>query len=213
MHILVLGASGGCGQEVVFQGQKRGHEITCLVRKQTPFEAPEGAIVIRGNALEKDLLEESLKGKDAVISCLGLNRKSKLNPWSRITSPLDLTSKTAEHLISLLKMNTKVAVISAAGVAESFGETNFMLKFLIRTSSLGPAYKDLERMERKLMDSNLDWYAVRPVTLTNSGMDTVKESTGYGLMDNISRASVACFLLDLVEGVVQPESRTSLIKN
>ncbi|MBO6523130.1 MAG: NAD(P)H-binding protein [Balneolaceae bacterium] len=213
MNILVLGASGGCGKEVVSQAQKRGHEITALVRETTPFEGPKGVEVKRGSVLNIDTLRGLVQGKDAVISCLGLNRMNKLNPFSKITSPTDLTSKTADILQSILEPGTKVAVISAAGVAESFSNTNLILRFLIRNSSLGPAYRDLMKMEEFLSKSELDWHAVRPVTLTDFSKKEVRETDSYGLFDMISRASVASYLLDLVEGRVQLERKTPLIKN
>lgn len=213
MNILVLGASGGCGKEVVIQGHKCGHQITALVRETTTFETPKSAEVIRGSVLDKDTLKKAVQGKDVVISCLGLNRESKLNPWSKIISPTDLTSRVADQLVSCLKPNIKVAVISAAGVAESFSNTNPVLRFLIKNSSLGPAYRDLEQMEEILSKSELDWHAVRPVTLIDFSKRDVKGTDSYGLFDRISRASVASYLLYLIEGKVKPEVRTPIIKN
>ncbi|MEQ9090977.1 MAG: NAD(P)H-binding protein [Balneola sp.] len=213
MKILILGGSGGCGLEVVHQAVARGYQVTAVVREETPFKAPDDVKVVRGSVLNRELLESAVKGKDAVISCLGLNRKNKLNPWSQITSPKDLTSQTVSNLVSILKPEIKLAVISAAGVGESFSNTNPVLKFLIRNSSLGPAYNDLERMEEELSESKLDWYAVRPVTLTDFRSKPVIETNSYGLFDMISRASVACFLLDLVAGNTKPKTNTPLIKD
>ncbi|XWN36654.1 MAG: NAD(P)H-binding protein [Balneola sp.] len=213
MKLLILGASGGCGIEVMYQAVARGYQVTAVVREETPFKAPDHVKVVRGSVLNRELLESAVKGKDAVISCLGLNRKNKLNPWSQITSPKDLTSQTVSNLISILNPEVKLAVISAAGVAESFLNTNPVLKFLIRNSSLGPAYNDLERMEEELSQSKLDWYAVRPVTLTDFKSKPVIETNSYGLFDMISRASVASCLLDLLEGEILVQNKTPIIQN
>jgi putative NADH-flavin reductase len=213
MKILVLGASGGCGLEVVHQAVARGYQVTAVVREETPFKAPDDVKVVRGSVLNRELLESAVKGKDAVISCLGLNRKNKLNPWSQITSPKELTSQTVSNLISILNPEVKLAVISAAGVAESFSNTNPVLRFLIRNSSLGPAYQDLERMEEELSKSKLDWFAVRPVTLTDFRLKPVTETNSYGLFDTTSRASVASYLIDLLEGETMIQNKTPIIKN
>ncbi len=213
MNLLVLGASGGCGIEVVSQAVTRGHNVTAVVRETTFFEAPEEVKVIRGSVLSEQLLEEVIDGKDAVISCLGLNRKNKLNPWSEIISPKNLTSEAVGLLINLMKQDKSLAVISAAGVAESFARTNPLLKFLIRRSSLGPAYSDLEKMEKALKGSSLNWYAIRPVTLTDFKIKEVKTADSYSLFSMISRPSVAKYLLDIIEGVEQPDTRTPIIKN
>jgi putative NADH-flavin reductase len=213
MNLLILGASGGCGTEVVKQAVARGYQITAVVREETPFDASDDVEVVRGSVLNRELLESVVKGKDAVISCLGLNRKNKLNPWSQITSPKDLTSQTVSNLISVLNPKVKLAVISAAGVAESFSNTNRVLRFLIMNSSLGPAYQDLEKMEEELSKSKLDWYAARPVTLTSFRSKPIIETNSYGLFDTISRASVASFLLDLVTGKTKPKMTTPIIKD
>ncbi|RNC83949.1 MAG: NAD-dependent epimerase/dehydratase family protein [Balneola sp.] len=213
MNILVLGASGGCGSYVVAQGVQRGHKVTALVREETSFAASPEVEVIRGSVLDYSTLEKATRNQDAVISCLGLKRKNKLNPWSSITSPLDLTTKTAENLMKALPADFPVAVISAAGVGESFDRTNSVLQFLIRKSNLGPAYQDLENMEELLSSGELNWHAVRPVTLTN-GKQSKKTSvnSSYGLFDMISRASVASWLLDVIEQGGYPQSRTPIIK-
>ena len=43
MKILVLGASGGCGQWVVKLAYQRGHDITAVVRPNSSYIAPAGA--------------------------------------------------------------------------------------------------------------------------------------------------------------------------
>lgn len=213
MNILVLGASGGCGSEVVAQGVRQGHKITALVRPGTSFDVPPEVDVIRGSVLDEDTLEKAVRNQDAIISCLGLKRRSKLNPWSPITSPLDLTTQTVENLTKVLPIDFPVAVISAAGVGESFDRTNSVLQFLIQKSNLSPAYQDLEKMEEALRSSELNWHAVRPVTLTDGKQSKkVSLSSSYGLFDMVSRASVAAWLLDVIEQGGYPQSRTPIIK-
>ncbi len=213
MNILVLGASGGCGSEVVAQGVQRGHKITALVREGSSLSAPSEVEVIRGSVLDPGILERAIRNQDAVISCLGLKRRNKLNPWSPITSPLDLTAKTAESLTQILPADFPLAVISAAGVGESFDRTNSVLQFLIQKSNLGPAYQDLENMEEVLTSSDLNWHAVRPVTLSNGKQSkNITVSNSYGLFDMVPRASVASWLLDVIEQGGYPQSRTPIIK-
>ncbi|HCD53389.1 MAG TPA: hypothetical protein DEQ34_13150 [Balneolaceae bacterium] len=213
MRILVLGASGGCGKEVVKQATSKGYEITSVVRPQTEYEAHEGETVLRGSVLDKEFLQRAVKDVGAVISCLGLNRKNQTNPWSDIVSPVNLTSEVASHLVELLSPKTKVVVISAGGVHESFSETNLMIRFLIRTSSLGPAYRDLENMEEILHDSDLDWLAVRPVTLTNGTVtNKVKITVRYSLFSTISRGDVAAWMLDALERKVAFHPHTEMIR-
>lgn len=200
MKLLVLGASGGCGRQVVKKAIERGHEIVSVVRHETDYIPHKNENLIRGSVLNEGTIQKAIKGVDAVISCLGLKRKSKLNPWSEITSPTNLTTTVAKHLAHNLDEGTRVVVISAGGVGDSFDRTNWLIRFLINTSSLGPAYEDLENMESVLEKSDLDWLAVRPVTLTDGGNSESTHITDeYEATSMISRASVATWMLDALE--------------
>ncbi len=68
MKLLVLGASGGCGQWVVRLGRKRGHEVTALVRPTSSYVAPEGVTLLGEEFLSDGVLEKILPGHQAVIS-------------------------------------------------------------------------------------------------------------------------------------------------
>jgi uncharacterized protein YbjT (DUF2867 family) len=65
MHLLVLGASGGCGQWLVRLARERGHHVRALVRPATPFNPPAGVEVLRGDVLEEGVLERALEGCSA----------------------------------------------------------------------------------------------------------------------------------------------------
>jgi uncharacterized protein YbjT (DUF2867 family) len=55
-------------------------------------------------------------------------------------------------------------------------------------------------MEDQVERSGLEWTIVRPVTLTNGQLaKKVNVCSRYGLMDSISRADVANFLLRCLE--------------
>lgn len=200
MKLLVLGASGGCGRQVVKRAIQRGHNIISVVRHETDYIPHKDEKLIRGSVLNEGTIKRAAEGADAVISCLGLKRKSKLNPWSEITSPINLTTKVSKHLVNILEPGTRVIMVSAGGVGDSFDRTNWLIRFLINTSSLGPAYEDLENMEAVMEKSELDWLAVRPVTLTDGGNSESTHITDeYEATSKISRASVAVWMLDALE--------------
>ena len=46
LNLLVLGASGGCGQWLIRLAQERGHHVRALVRPATPFNPPTGVVQV-----------------------------------------------------------------------------------------------------------------------------------------------------------------------
>ena len=72
MKILVMGASGKTGHEVVRQALAAGHEVTAFVRDPSRLElrAPR-MTVATGDARSADDLRRALAEQDAVISALG----------------------------------------------------------------------------------------------------------------------------------------------
>jgi putative NADH-flavin reductase len=72
MKLLVLGATGGTGLEVIRLAKERGHAVTALVRnpeKLARFDSRIG--VIKGDLLSRSELEAAVQGQDAVLSAFG----------------------------------------------------------------------------------------------------------------------------------------------
>lgn len=201
MNLLVLGATGGVGKHVVPRAVAKGHRVTAIVRGEAA-DFPEGVRVVRGNVLDRATLDAALDGQDAVLSSLGIRRANPRNPWSKVTSPPDLMETVMKALVPAMKARgvKRLVAVSSAGVAESFPKMNAVMRFLVRKSSIGVAYRDLGEMERVLAESDLDWVAVRPVTLTNGKRpETVARVDGFGLTANIARATVADWMIARAE--------------
>jgi len=69
MKLIVLGATGGTGIEIVRQAIERGHSVTALVRspdRLKPFR--DRITVTQGNLLNSSELEQAIKGHDAPVS-------------------------------------------------------------------------------------------------------------------------------------------------
>jgi uncharacterized protein YbjT (DUF2867 family) len=70
------------------------------------------------------------------------------------------------------------------------------MRLMLASSNVGIAYADLERTEKALQASELDWQAVRPTTLTRgSAGGHIITSERFGLLDSISREDVAMYML------------------
>src|SRR3981189_1127228 len=72
MKLLVLGATGGTGLEIVRQAIGRSHSVTAFVRSPERLRPFADRITIKqGNLLNSSELEEVLGGQDAVLSAFG----------------------------------------------------------------------------------------------------------------------------------------------
>ncbi|MEO6011368.1 MAG: NAD(P)H-binding protein [Vicinamibacterales bacterium] len=199
MRLLILGASGGCGRWVTRLAHADGHTVTALVRPDTAFAAPPGVTVHRGSVLNDSDLGHAVAGQDAVISCLGAQRVNAHNPWSPLRPPLHVARESAARLVPAMQAAgvRKLAAISAAGVGDSLAVTNATMRWLIRSSSIGRMYADLEAMEAVYRLSALDWLAVRPVTLVDAKTPSTRARVvpRFRMVSTISRADVATWLL------------------
>ena len=214
MNLLVLGASGGCGQWLVRLAGERGHSVRALVRPGTPFDPPAGTETIRGEVLEEGIVDRALEGRDAVLSALGIKRKTRWNPWSALASPPNLTTRVAMRLVEAMPRHdvSRVVLISAAGVGESIQHVHPVLRWMINYSSVAASYEELKEMEAVFARSGLDWLAVRPTTLV-AGPPTgsVQAVDRYGMRSRISRGDVAAWMLDALETPEPFTERTPMI--
>lgn len=213
MHLLILGASGGCGSELTRLAVARGHRVSALIRPESKFQPPPQVLVHRGEILE-DGVERALSGVDAVMCCVGIRRRNPKNPWSKLISLPDLCERVAHILVDALPRAgvDRFIAISAAGVGDSAARMSGLLSWLFDHSNVGIAYRDLAKMEAVLAQSALDWMAVRPATLSYGRLrENVREIDFYGVFSKISRADVANWMLQAVEQPRPFKNRTPMI--
>jgi putative NADH-flavin reductase len=195
MKLVVLGATGATGIEIVGQAIKRGHAVTALVRSPDRLKLFAEQITVRqGDLLSSSDLERVIQGQDAVLSAFG---------------PRVPLANTDEHLLeefagALTKamLHTNVRRVVVESVAFLFKNSIFPPAYLFGRMFFPRTVADASAMERVFAKSGLDWTMVRPPELTNkpyTGRYRVRD--GYlpifGL--NISRADVADFMIKTAE--------------
>lgn len=195
MKLLVLGATGGIGIEILRQAIQRGHNITALVRTPAALEVFSNRIaVIPGDLLDRCQLTKAMEGHDAVLSGFGPR-----TPISR--KDADLLRRFAPTLTGAMQQAgvQRLVLVSTA--------------FLFRDAILPPAwlvgrlfFRDLVAdalgMEQVIRKSPLDWTIVRPPRLVDkphAGRYRVREGHLPVLGFKISRADVADFMIKTAE--------------
>lgn len=203
MKILLLGATGRTGKEVLNQALHAGISVNVVVRDQRKLKLDHSALtVFESEALDQQVLRNAMQDCDAVLSTLNISRYSDF-PWSSLRTPETFLSDTIQKILAIaadLPLK-RVIVISAWGVHETRQDIPFWFRWLMDRSNIGAGYRDHERQEILLKASSLDWTAIRPVGLTNFKKEKLIHTTVNhnnpkpGLL--ISRSNVARFMLQV----------------
>jgi putative NADH-flavin reductase len=198
MKLVVLGATGATGLEIVRQAIERGHSVTALVRspeRLKPFR--DRITVTQGDLLNSADLERVVKGHDAVLSGFGPRV-----PVSK--DDADLLRRFAVALASAM-LHSGVRRVVVESVAFLFKDSIVPPAYLLGRLLFPGIVADASAMEQVFGESELDWTIVRPPQLTNkayTGKYRVREGHLPPFGFKISRADVADFMLKAVENHV-----------
>src|SRR5262249_55282383 len=95
MKLLLLGATGGTGLQVIDQAVARKHHVTAFVRNPAALSPMAGAIeVVTGDLLAPSQLARVLVGHDAVI-CTLTPAPGTRNSWAQFASAVTQAMTTA----------------------------------------------------------------------------------------------------------------------
>lgn len=197
MKILIVGATGGTGRELVKQALERGHHVTAFARNPTKVRIQhERLIVLEGNVLDLSSVEKAVKGQDAVLSALGHKR------W---IIPSSILSEGTRNVVEMMKRHGVRRLIceTSLGVGNSRGRLGLYYSLFVIPFIVFFYFRDKKKQEEIVRNSGLDWVIVRPGRLTNGRMrKNYKHGPKIGnyiWTVSISRADVADFMLRQLE--------------
>jgi putative NADH-flavin reductase len=168
-RILLLGASGRTGSLAMEYALSLGFEVVALVRRPAAISVKSDKLMlIEGSPLKADDVKKAIIGCDAVVSALNNNRTSD-NPWAQPLSPPLFMTNAIRHCLVAMKAQgvRRIVVLSSVGVNESFNDSVFFMRWLIRHTNLKYTFQDHDAQESELQHSGLDWTAVRAAGLCN----------------------------------------------
>ena len=198
MQITIFGATSGIGRCALDEALTRGHSVRAFARGANALDERSGLERCAGDALVPQDVARAVEGADAVIYALGVKHDAAIL-WREVT----LFSQTTQILLEAMARAgvRRLLVVTGFGAGRSKSAMS-KLERLGHWALLGRPYADKDRQELMIMQSDLDWTIVRPVILSNSARSgnyrALREPAEWrnGL---ISRADVACYLIDATE--------------
>jgi putative NADH-flavin reductase len=193
MRIVVFGASGATGRQLVGQAQSDGHQVTAFVRDALRLDARSGQLtLVVGDVADAMVVASAVEGQDGVLCALGA-----ATPLRRDRTLV----KGVRHIVGAMEQCgvRRLVYLSFLGVRDGRRQLSPVGRYLVAPVLLRNVVADHEAKEQIIRQSSLDWVIVRPPRLTNgarranyrSGLDIRATS----VIPRISRADLAEFML------------------
>jgi uncharacterized protein YbjT (DUF2867 family) len=197
MKVLVLGATGGTGREIVREARESGHSVVALVRSKAKADGLAGAELVEGDARDTDAVARALEGCQGVISSLG----TPMSPFREVTL-LSTATRTLVDEVARQKVR-RLVCITGLGAGDSRGHGGFVFDRLILPLFLRKVYADKDRQEAIVRSSGAEWVLVRPTVLNDkAARGSVRALTDLSGVHGgtIARADVAKFVVAQLAG-------------
>ncbi|GFO45525.1 flavin reductase (NADPH)-like [Plakobranchus ocellatus] len=203
MRVLVLGATGGTGLELVKQALGTGHQVNALVRnpeklKQSQVVDDDDKLkVIKGDVYSYDDMKNAMTGCDAVFSSLGGK--------PGFFTPCDVYSKTGDVIVKVMKeLKIKRFISVTAWGTKDDPNLPFMLRWVLKPFFFRKASADMGLFEDKLVNEvgeDINWTVVKPPRLLDTPLTGIAPTACEGQLvrgseTEICRADMAKFMLD-----------------
>lgn len=192
-RIIIFGATGGTGQELVKQALEQDYEVTALVRNLKNLKTTNNLKIIQGDILNLQDVTKAVRKQDVVLCSIGMPASDKST----------LRADGTANIIKAMQTNgvSRLICQSSLGFGDSKEVLPWHMKYIIVPFILKNAFKDHELQESNIEKSNLEWTIVRPGNLTNS-KKTSEYKHGFSSLEKIklkvSRADVAEFMLNQI---------------
>jgi uncharacterized protein YbjT (DUF2867 family) len=192
MRVLVIGATGALGRDIVAGTLSAGHQTAALVRDPGRTAAlPAGVQAIQGDVLRIGSLVTAVSGTDAVICALG-------TPSPR--RPSTLLRDGTQNLVKAMQQQgpRRLVCVTLLGTGSSRDSASFVYRTVI-LRALAPMVPDKEAQEDAVQASGLDWTLVRPPRFAGGrgrGRVRVIAQGQPGRVGHVVRADLSRFVLD-----------------
>jgi len=162
VKLVVFGATGGTGAQIVARALEAGHDVTAFARDPANVKlAHERLRVARGDATVADDVARAVAGHDAALSSIGPRPGTK---------PGTLISDATRNIVAACTQTGTRRFVFESGLMVGDGRAlGFWSRIGVRIfRAMNRAlYEDKVRAESLIRESSLDWVIVRPPTLVH----------------------------------------------
>ncbi|KAG0345709.1 Transmembrane protein 41B [Podila humilis] len=202
-YMLVLGANGRTGIELVKQGLERNYRVTAFVRDdklliEDPVLRKKNLIIIRGSPTSQADLDRCVEGQDVVINVIGprvMVGDSTISSHAQVV----LNNAMKKHGVRRLIAVTSYGCL---GLRSYLISTKRLFSRMFMTSILKDKVLQEDIIQRD--SAHLDWTIVRPITLKDGEL-TEKYVVSSELLprtDNkikiLTRKDLAHYILNII---------------
>jgi uncharacterized protein YbjT (DUF2867 family) len=136
MTILVTGATGNIGRNVVEQLAKRGASVRALVRDPSKAKFPDGVEVVQGDLLDVDSLRSAMKG----VSTLFLLNGVVADEYTQALIALNVAREVGIERFVYLSVIHSDRYVNVPHFAGKFGVERMIEQMKLGATILRPAY-------------------------------------------------------------------------
>ncbi|WP_299592257.1 NAD(P)-dependent oxidoreductase [uncultured Microbulbifer sp.] len=160
-RVIILGASGRTGSQLVKAALEEGYAVTACARYPEKISAQHPRLTkVSLDMHDTESIARVLATvKGVVISTLGIFHKTDATPLADIT----------ENLVQAMQKTglRRLILMSSLGVGDSKGQGNWVVAMVSRFI-LPYVLKDKEKQEELVRASGMDWTVLRPPQLVGS---------------------------------------------
>jgi putative NADH-flavin reductase len=193
-RVLIVGATGGTGRQLIAQALERGQTVTALVRNPSKLQLEHPRLrIVQGDVLDYASLEAAARGQEAVLSSLG---------HRRFFHPTRILSEGTRNLLRAMEAQgvRRFVCETSLGIGDSAGRMGLYYTLFVVPVILPFYFWDKTRQERVIAQSAVQWVIVRPGVLTNGekrgSYRHGRDVGSFVWTVRISRADVADFMLN-----------------
>ena len=193
LRVLVIGATGGTGRQLVQQALAQGHQVTAFVRDPARLRIEHANLrIVKGDVLDYASVESAMGRQSAVLCALG---------HKRFFDPNKIQSDGMRNILRAMRTCNVPRLIceSALGIGNSVGRLGLPHTFFVLPLILPFYMWDKLRQEELISTSDRDWVIVRPGILKNGeARGTYRHGPkvgNYFWPISVTRADVADFML------------------
>ncbi len=195
MKMVVFGATGGIGGQVVAQALAAGHQVRAFVRDPAKANLPDQMEVVAGNITDADRVTQAIAGTDAVVWAIGASRNS--------AEDVTIAETGARNVVAAMTSQgvRRLVAVSGAGitvVGERKPISGRLMSLIVRVAARH-VYEAKRREYEIFRAADLDWTLVRPPRVT-PGEPTGRVVVGPDLASlAVTQGDVAAAMVGVLE--------------